>query len=105
MTPRHIVTLILNPRRENKNCVRMWEEALKAVFPYEVDPDGHTTYWRMVHLLLLRNRVSHIDSLLNVDVLDVIGDAFSLVGSIDPVLEQWLTGTSIVKKIYSSRPQ
>ncbi|QFQ01511.1 hypothetical protein CUROG_00535 [Corynebacterium urogenitale] len=46
-----------------------------------------------------------MDSLLNVDVLDVIGDAFSLVGSIDPVLEQWLTGTSTVKKIYSARPQ
>lgn len=76
-----------------------------AAFPYEVDPDGHTTYWRVVHLHLLRNRVSHMDSLLNVDVLDVIGDAFSLVGSIDPVLEQWLTGTSTVKKIYSSRPQ
>lgn len=83
----------------------MWKEALEAAFPYEVDPDGHTTYWRVVHLHLLRNRVSHMDSLLNVDVLDVIGDAFSLVESIDPVLEQWLTGTSTVKKIYSSRPQ
>lgn len=91
-------------KRENKNRVRMWEEALEAAFPYAVDPDGHTTYWRVSHLHLLCNRVSHMDSLLNVDVLDVIGDAFSLVGSIDAVLEQWLTGTSTVKKIYSSRP-
>lgn len=45
-----------------------------------------------------------MDSLLNVDAPDVIGDAFSLVRSINPVLEQWLTGTSTVKKIYSTRP-
>ncbi|MCT2339551.1 hypothetical protein [Corynebacterium sp. p3-SID1056] len=92
-------------KRENRNRVRMWEEALETAFPYVVDPDGRTTYWRVAHLHLLRNRVSHMDSLLNVDVLDVIGDAFSLVGSIDPVLEQWLTGTSTVKNIYSARPQ
>ncbi|WP_165242834.1 hypothetical protein [Corynebacterium lizhenjunii] len=91
-------------KRENGNRVRLWEEALEAAFPHEIDPDGQTTYWRVAHLHLLRNRVSHMDSLLNVDVLDVIGDAFSLVGSIDPVLEQWVTGTSTVKKIYSSRP-
>ena len=92
-------------RRENRNRVRMWKEALEAAFPHEVDPDGQTTYWRVAHLHLLRNRVSHMDSLLNVDVLDVIGDVFSLVGSIDPVLEQWLTGTSTVKKIYAACPQ
>ncbi|MCQ9356862.1 hypothetical protein [Corynebacterium sp. 70RC1] len=90
-------------RRENRNRVRMWKEALEAAFPHEVDPDGQTTYWRVAHLHLLRNRVSHMDSLLNVDVLDVIGDVFSLVGSIDPVLEQWLTGTSTVKKIYAAQ--
>lgn len=92
-------------KRENKNRVRMWDEALEAAFPYVEDPDGQTTYWRVVHLQQLRNRVSHMDSLLNVDVLDVLNDAFSLVGSIDPVLEQWLTGSSTVRKIYRLRPE
>lgn len=92
-------------KRENENRVRMWEEALEAAFPYVSDPTGEKTYWRVAHLHLLRNRVSHMDSLLNVDVLDVVGDAFLLVGSINPVLEQWLTGTSTVRKVYSSRPQ
>lgn len=36
-------------KRENKNRVRMWEEALEAAFPYVSDPDGETTYWRVVH--------------------------------------------------------
>lgn len=91
-------------KRENMNRSRMWEEALVGAFPNEDDPIAEKTYWRVAHLHLLRNRVSHMDSLLNVDVPDVMRDAFFLVRSIDPLLEQWLSGTSTVNKIYSARP-
>lgn len=92
-------------KQENLNRMCMWDEVLKAAFPYAKDPDGKKTYWRVAHIHLLRNRVAHVDSLLQVDVLDVINDAFLLVGSIDPVLRQRLTGVSTVKQVYSARPK
>lgn len=91
-------------KTENKNRIRLWDEAVKDAFPYAGDLEGAKTYWRVAHLHDLRNRVSHMDSLLNIDILDRVKDAFDLVGSIDPVLYDWLTGTSTVSAIYKKRP-
>lgn len=88
----------------NSNRMRLWEEALRGAFPHTNDPDGKKTYWHVTHIHGLRNRVSHMDSLLNVDVLDRINDAFTLVRSVDPVLAQWLTGTSTVSAVFSKKP-
>ena len=67
-------------KTENKNRVRLWQEAIEKAFPYIQDPSGEETYWRVAHLHELRNRVSHMDSLLNIDALDLTNDAFTLVG-------------------------
>lgn len=91
--------------QHNINRERMWNEALQNAFPYEADLDGRKTYWRVAHLHLLRNRVSHMDSLLNIDVKDRIQDAFKLVGSVDPALRDWVTGFSRVSEIYRDRPR
>ena len=90
---------------ENRNRVRLWEEAVGNAFPHIEDPSGEKTYWRVAHLHGLRNRVSHMDSLLNVDVLDLANDAFMLVASIDPILRNWLTGTSTVSAVHKKKPQ
>lgn len=90
---------------ENRNRVRLWEEAVGNAFPHIEDPSGEKTYWRVAHLHELRNRVSHMDSLLNVDVLDLANDAFMLVASIDPILRNWLTGTSTVSAVHKKKPQ
>ena len=45
-----------------------------------------------------------MDSLLNVDVSDIINDAFNLVESINPQLQQWLSGTSTVRSVLRERP-
>ncbi|MDY3128237.1 MAG: hypothetical protein SOW59_08980 [Corynebacterium sp.] len=93
-----------NPENdENKNRKFMWGQAVSKAFPNEYDPDGEKTYWRVSHLHLLRNRVSHMDSLLNVDVLDATHDAFALVNSIDSKLCDWLTGTSTIRAIYGEK--
>ena len=89
----------------NLNRERMWREALQYAFPHVSDFDGEKTYWRVAHLHLLRNRVSHMDSLLNIDVDDRIQDAFDLVGSVDPALRDWVTGLSRVSQIYGLRPR
>ncbi|BAU95435.1 hypothetical protein N24_1173 [Corynebacterium suranareeae] len=90
---------------ENRNRRRLWEEAIEMAFSLADDPTGETTYWRVTHLHGLRNRVSHMDSLFNVDVIDIINDPFALVGSIDPALVDWITGTSTVRSVHSRRPK
>ncbi|WP_262369264.1 hypothetical protein [Corynebacterium urealyticum] len=91
--------------QRNKNKLRLWEEAISKAFPHVEDPDGKQTFWRVSHLVELRNRVSHMDSLLHVDIEDVLGDAFALVESIDPQLRVWLTSISTVKEIIKQRPK
>ncbi|WP_175935884.1 hypothetical protein [Corynebacterium sp. Marseille-P4321] len=95
-----------NPsNQDNQNRLPMWDECLHLAFPAVEDPEGERTFWRVFHIHGLRNRVSHMDSLLNVDVADIIGDAFDLVGSIDPALRNWISGTSRVSYVLSRRPE
>ncbi|KQB85967.1 Abi-like protein [Corynebacterium lowii] len=91
--------------RGNSNRRRLWTEALCSAFPYSDDPHGERTYWRVAKVHGLRNRVSHMDSLLNVDVRDEVGEAFSLVRSIDPDVANWLTGVSRVAQVSKGKPR
>lgn len=90
---------------ENTNRMRMWTEALHKAFPNVQDPDGEITFWRVAHLHQLRNRNAHMDSLLAVDVLDLIDEAFALVRSIDADIANWVTGTSQVAAVVKRRPE
>ena len=90
---------------ENANRLRLWNEGLQSAFPSENDPDGETTFWRVAHLHLLRNRVSHIEPLLNVDVRDKVDEAFSLIRSIDRDVANWVTGASKVSVVLKQRPE
>lgn len=89
---------------ENKNRERLWKEALANAFPNEHDPDGSRTFWRVAHTHKLRNRVSHMESILDVEVLDYIQDAFDLLRSINRDVAQWATGASKVSTIYRQKP-
>ncbi|WP_296090835.1 hypothetical protein, partial [uncultured Corynebacterium sp.] len=91
-------------KTENKNRLTLWKEAVKDAFPRVDDSNGEKTYWRVAHLHDLRNRISHMDSLLNVDILDITKDAFALTESIDPDLATWLTSTSTVSAVHRKRP-
>lgn len=94
-----------NPEtRENHNRMRLWDEALRNAFPNAKDPDGQLTFWRVAHLHRLRNRVSHVEPLLDMDVRAHIQEAFDLVTSINPTVAQWLTGTSQVSAVLRRKP-
>ena len=92
-------------KTENKNRALLWDETVQNAFPHTQDPLGEETYWHVTHLHDLRNRVSHMDSLLNLDVLDLINNAFQLVRNIDPDLAKWLTSTSTVRAVHAKKPQ
>ncbi|KGF01836.1 hypothetical protein [Actinomyces sp. S4-C9] len=94
-----------NPElRANINRARIWNEALCCAFPHVDDVNGEITFWRVAHLHRLRNRVSHVEPLLNVDVNTQIQEAFDLVASINPVVADWLTGISQVSAVIARRP-
>lgn len=89
---------------ENANRDRLWGEALMNAFPNENDPDGSATFWRVAHVHHLRNRVSHMEPLLNIDVKDRVQDAFDLVRSIDRDVANWVTGGSRVAEMMNKKP-
>ncbi|WP_423185137.1 hypothetical protein [Arthrobacter sp. NyZ413] len=90
--------------RENQNRTRMWNEALVHAFPNEEDPDGETTFWRVFRLHGLRNRVSHMETLLEVDAAERARDVFALINSISRPAHDWLTGINRVPAVLKTRP-
>ncbi len=90
---------------ENRNRMFLWTEALQAAFPRVADPDGSITYRRVTFLHQLRNRVSHMEPLLDINVKLQTQTAFDLVASIDGDVVQWLTGRSKVSQILNNRPR
>ena len=88
----------------NSNRVRMWNEALVHAFPNVTDHDGSLTFWRVYRLHGLRNRVSHMESLLEVDSAERSRDIFNLIGSISEPTRNWITGINRVPAIAVLRP-
>lgn len=85
----------------------LWKQVLHKAFPHvSKDPRGIGTGNKIRTLRKLRNRVSHMDSLLYVDVRALHNqELLSLVNSIDPALRDWLHTQSRVPKILVARPQ
>lgn len=91
-----------NPQNQGRK--KLWEEAIESAFPHVEDRDGSQTYWNVVHCNELRNKVAHMDSLLNVDVIDESRRAFALIRAIDPQLSTWVSSQSRVSAIFNKRP-
>lgn len=91
--------------RENRNRKRMWDEAIINAFPHANDPNGEETYWRILRLHQLRNRASHMDSLLGIDILDRVLDVNNLMKSIDPHVAEWVTSINRVSAVWRERPK
>lgn len=89
---------------ENANRERLWREALVFAFPHHIDPDGAKTFWLVYRLHGLRNRVSHMETLLDVDAAERSRDIFTLVRAICPPTHDWLTGLNRVPVILKTRP-
>lgn len=90
---------------ENTNRDRLWKEALEGAFPEAADPKGEATFWLVFRLHQLRNRVSHMEPLLSIDVKDRTDDAFTLLRSIDRDVAAWVSGGSKVSEILKLRPE
>ncbi|MBT2270623.1 Abi family protein [Rhodococcus qingshengii] len=90
----------LQARRE------LWKCCLHKAFPeVAMDPRGFGTGNKVRDLRKLRNRVSHMDSLLYVNVGSMHDQVLMpLLNSIDNELRDWALARSRVKKILAERP-
>lgn len=103
LLPNHLQNA--NPNSSaNKGRIILWDNVIKNSFPYIEDPQGNITFWNVKHCCDLRNKVAHMDSLLNIDVLKQSKRAFAIVNSINPVVGTWLSSVSRVSEIYNQRP-
>lgn len=83
----------------------LWEQSLILAFPHlKNDPHGHGVGDRVRRLHALRNRVSHMENLLDVDVDARLRDALQLVNAINPEYMDWLKKASRVDSVNSLRP-
>lgn len=89
---------------EQERRILLWNQALHLAFPRIDDPTGRETFWRVYRLHQLRNRVSHMEPLLDADVNALMKNAFKLVGSIDAKVEAWVSGGSRVSAVLRQRP-
>lgn len=82
----------------------LWDQALKDAFPDGPQDGGADAYRIVAGLHGLRNRVSHLEPLLRVNLVGRMQDAARLAGSIDPAVAQWLTGQNRVPALVKERP-
>ncbi|MGB7365164.1 MAG: hypothetical protein WA931_19230 [Rhodococcus sp. (in: high G+C Gram-positive bacteria)] len=83
----------------------LWQQALRHAFPYSVsDPDGYIIADRAGRLHGLRNRVSHMEPLLGVNITARHNDALRLLGTISPEARDWCAGMSTVIEIRRKCP-
>lgn len=83
----------------------LWEQAVRHAFPHaRDDPDGWIVADRARRLHTLRNRVSHMEPLLDVQAIPRQSDALRLLGAIDPAARDWCAGISRIRAVNSRRP-
>ncbi|RAV06126.1 hypothetical protein DQP55_24265 [Mycolicibacterium sp. GF69] len=84
----------------------LWRNCLHGGFPHvQHDPRGYGTGNKVRDLRKLRNRVSHMDSLLYVDVRHQHDRVLlPLLNSISHELRDWVVGRSKVQTVLTQRP-
>ncbi|OZC78105.1 hypothetical protein CH274_17815 [Rhodococcus sp. 06-418-5] len=78
----------------------LWNQALRHSFPHAVnDAKGVVISSRAQRLHGLRNRVSHMEPLLSVNITARHNDALRLLGTISPEVRDWCAGLSRVIEV------
>lgn len=84
----------------------LWNEALRTSFPHLAsnDQQGIVLADRVGRLHALRNRVSHLEPLLTVNVSARHTDVLRVIAAVSPATRDWCAGISRVKEINRRRP-
>lgn len=83
----------------------IWQLARPGDFPYRTgDATGAVLVDRVSRLHSLRNRVAHMEPLLDVNVKARHTDVMRVLGAVSPELQNWCSGISRVKPVLQTRP-
>ena len=84
----------------------LWSEAMRTAFPHNDshDPLGIVLADRVGRLHALRNRVSHLEPLLTVNVSARHTDVLRVIAAVSPATRDWCAGMSRVKETNQRRP-
>lgn len=81
---------------------RLWEASLSRAFPGHPNP-APIGYW-VNRLHLIRNRVAHLEPLVDLDILSYHRTTSRLLGAVDPRLSEWFGGISRIPEIARATP-
>lgn len=90
----------------------LWSNALVHAFPHAGGSAHHTptnpvdvlVHDRLERLITLRNRVAHMENLLEVNVPARLTDCLSLLSYVSPHARDWCAGASRVTEVNAARP-
>lgn len=88
--------------RTKNSQLDLWNQALSLAFPYESNP--YVISYRLTQMHVVRNRVAHHESLLNMGVPEIHRATVRLVAAIDPQLGSWLANESQVIECWKQKP-
>lgn len=88
--------------RTKNSQLDLWGQALCRAFPYENNP--YVVSYRVTQMHVVRNRVAHHESLLNMNVGQVHRAMIRLVRAINPDLGSWLANESQVMECWKRCP-
>jgi len=92
-------------QREYASRKLLWEQALYRAFPHSVnDPTGKIIADRVGRLHTLRNRVSHMEPLLDVNAAARHTDALKVIAAVSPATRDWCAGISRVRSVMQAYP-
>jgi hypothetical protein len=98
----------LIPRRDDHGRTRppgqgvLWDNAIKYAFPGH--PDSNVIKFWVERLLHLRNRIAHLEPLIDCDVIGYHRTTVRLLRAIDSRVGDWHAGTSSVVVVCRDRP-
>lgn len=80
----------------------LWNTALRQAFPHHSDA-AVIKFW-VERLHSIRNRIAHMEPLLDIDAMGYHRTVARLLKAIDPALTDWYTATSRVPEVWRRRP-
>jgi hypothetical protein len=91
------------PGRHDAGKQRLWDEALHKAFPHlrRTPRELERAVEGVYHL---RNRVAHLEPIINSNVRAQLVNMRTVIGAIDPQLLSWFTSTERISPTLSGRP-
>ncbi|MBG6192266.1 hypothetical protein IWX64_003236 [Arthrobacter sp. CAN_A212] len=91
------------PGRSDAGKQRLWDEALNEAFPH-LSRTPHQLERAVEGVYRLRNRVAHLEPLINSNVQAQLVNMRTVIGAIDPLLLSWFASTERIGSTLTDRP-